>query len=69
MRLSNNAVLLQTGHFHVGLRSFICKNITASKHCTCAHVDALVYKNKTIKDFSTPQKCKIQEILEFTGMV
>lgn len=39
--VSYSAGLSQTGQFQVGLRSFICKNNDASKHCKCKHVDAL----------------------------
>ena len=40
-RFANSAILLQIGQVHVGLRSFIVKNMVKSKHWTCAHVVAL----------------------------
>lgn len=40
-RVSYTAGLSQTGQFHVGFRSFICRNREASKHCRCEQVDAL----------------------------
>jgi len=39
-RSSKSVVLSQTGQTHVGLRSFICRNRFASKHCKCLHVVA-----------------------------
>ena len=38
MRLSYKAGPSQTGHCQVGLRSFICRNNIASKHCRWSHV-------------------------------